>query len=351
MVLTATGFKSNIAGKYRKPYLVDMSFSSFELLDYSQPILVFGRDGQVGKALQASLKHLETPVIFLGRAECDLSDESSILQVLNRYQPQVIINAAAYTDVDQAETDPDLAFAVNAHAPKVMANYITNLPDGIFVHYSTDYVFADTKQTAYVETDITGPAEQLSVYGQSKLTGEKAIEEVFKLVQNSEGEEDEDIFSRYYILRTSWVYGNGENFIRAILRLASERDQLRVIADQVGVPTSAQWLGNVTLQLIGSKLESGIYHAVPDGETSWYGLAVVAIEFAALVGAAIQVKSGNICPISAGDYLSPVKRSYNSRMNNQKLKQALTQVPHASRYPHWQEQVEAYVKEYVMSLF
>jgi hypothetical protein len=132
-----------------------MSYSSFELLDHSKPIVVFGRDGQVGRALQVCLKDLKVPVVFLGRSDCDLSNEVSIRNVLNRYQPQVIINAAAYTAVDKAENadQRELAFAINATAPKVMAQYAAGVAHGILVHYSTDYVFADAKKSAYLETD------------------------------------------------------------------------------------------------------------------------------------------------------------------------------------------------------
>ena len=326
-----------------------MSFSSFELLDHSKPILVFGRDGQVGKALQVCLKDLKVPVVFLGRADCDLSNEAAIRELLNRYQPQVIINAAAYTAVDKAESEQALAFAINAKAPQVMAHYIANVAHGILVHYSTDYVFSDTKQTPYVEADATGPLEQLSVYGQSKLAGEEAIEEVFNLAEDSGHTSYKDKFSRYFILRTSWVYGDGGNFIRTILRLAGERDQLKVVSDQVGVPSSAQWLAEIGIQLAGSRVASGIYHAVPDGETSWHGLAVFAIETAASAGEGLEVKSENILPIPATDYPLPAKRPYNSRLNNQKLKQALSEMAFTGQYPHWQEQVEAYVKDYVAS--
>lgn len=328
-----------------------MSFSSFELLDHRKPILVFGRDGQVGKALQICLKDLKVPVVFLGRADCDLSDEASITQTLNQYHPQVIINAAAYTAVDKAESEPQLAFAINAHAPKVMAHYIANVSHGIFVHYSTDYVFADTKKSAYLELDVTGPVDQLSIYGQSKLAGEQAIEEVFNLARDSGHVSYHDKFSRFFILRTSWVYGDGGNFIRTMLRLAAERDQLKVVADQVGVPTLAPWLAEIGIQMAGSCVESGIYHAVPDGETSWHGLAVFAIETAASAGKGIKVKSENIRPIPATDYPLPAKRPYNSRMINNKLKQALTEMAFTGQYPHWQEQVEAYIKKCVSDTF
>ena len=326
-----------------------MSYSSFELLDHSKPILVFGRDGQVGRALQVCLRDLKVPVVFLGRTECDLSNELSIREVLNRYQPQVIINAAAYTAVDKAESvgERELAFAINAKAPAVMARYAAGVAHGILVHYSTDYVFADTKPTAYLETDTVGPVEQLCVYGQSKLAGEQAIEEAFNLADDSGHTQYADKFSRYFILRTSWVYGDGGNFIKTMLRLASERDQLKVVADQVGVPTSAQWLAEVGVQMAGSRVESGIYHTVPDGEVSWHGLAVFAIETAASYGEGIEVKSENILAIPATDYPVSAKRPYNSRLDHQKLKKALSEMAFTTSYPHWQEQVSAYVKRVV----
>jgi dTDP-4-dehydrorhamnose reductase len=334
-----------------------MSYSSFELLDHSKPIVVFGRDGQVGHAMQVCLKDLKVPVVFLRRSDCDLSNELSIREVLNRYQPQVIINAAAYTAVDKAEGEDqrELAFAINAMAPKIMAQYAARVAHGILVHYSTDYVFADTKTTAYLETDTVGPIGQLCIYGQSKLAGELAIKEVFDLNATGNLSDGLDVseagqqssVSRYFILRTSWVYGDGGNFIRTMLRLAGERDQLKVVADQVGVPASAQWLAEVGVQMAGSRLESGIYHAVPDGEVSWHGLAVFAIETAASYGQGIEVKPENILPIPATDYPVPAARPYNSRLSNQKLKKALSEMVFTGQYPHWRDQVEKYVKQVV----
>jgi len=331
-----------------------MSYSSFELLDHSKPILVFGRDGQVGRALKVCLRDLKVPVIFLGRSDCDLSNELSIREMLNRHQPQVIINAAAYTAVDKAE-DPDhreLAFAINAVATKIMAQYVAGVAHGILVHYSTDYVFADTKTTTYFETDQVGPVAKLCVYGQSKLAGELAIKEAFDLNTSGACSDANEVdqqrnFSRYFILRTSWVYGDGNNFIKTILRLAGERDQLKVVTDQVGAPTSAQWLAEVGVQMAGSRLESGVYHAVPDGEVSWHGLAVFAIETAGNYGEGIEIKSENIMPIPATDYPVPAARPYNSRLCNQKLKKALSEMAFTGQYPHWRDQVENYVKQVV----
>jgi dTDP-4-dehydrorhamnose reductase len=326
-----------------------MPFSSFEFIDPSKPIVIFGRDGQVGKALQECLKDSRVPVVFLSRSDCDMRDEASIAQVLKQYQPQVIINAAAYTAVDKAESEPDLAFAINARAPKVMARYLAKQSRAVLIHYSTDYVFADTKKTPYLETDEPGPAEQLSVYGQSKLAGEQLIQKEFNLAQNLGDVAHPDIFSRYFILRTSWVYGDGGNFIRTMLRLAGELDQLKVVNDQIGVPSSAAWLAELGVQVAGSRLDSGIYHAVPDGETSWHGLALFAIETAVGEGEGIEVKPEHILPIAAVEYPLPAKRPYNSRLSNQKLKQALSQMAYTSDYPHWQDQVELYVKDYVNS--
>ena len=181
------------------------------------------------------------------------------------------------------------------------------------------------------------------------MAGEEAIEEVFNLAQDSGHTSYKDKFARYFILRTSWVYGEGGNFIRTILRLAGERDQLKVVADQIGVPSSAEWLAEIGIQLAGSRVASGIYHAVPDGETSWHGLAVFAIETAASAGEGVDVKSENILAIPATNYPLPAKRPYNSRLSNQKLKQALSEMAFTGQYPHWQEQVEAYVRDYVTS--
>lgn len=336
-----------------------MSNPSFELLDQSRPIVVFGRDGQVGKALQLYLKDLKVPVVFLGRSGCDLSNELAIREVLNRYQPQVIINAAAFTAVDKAESERELAFAINAKAPAVMANYIANVVGGVLVHYSTDYVFADAKKSAYVEGDAMGPVGRLGVYGQSKLAGELAINEAFnssdvqsdKSALKSGVVGSEGRLSKYFILRTSWVYGDGGNFIRTMLRLAGDRDQLKVVADQVGAPTSAEWLAEVGLQMVAlaphSDVTSGIYHAVPDGEVSWHGLAVFAIETAAGCGEGIEVKSENILPIPATDYPLPAPRPYNSRLNNEKLKKVLAGRGFAGQYPQWQDQVSEYVSRIV----
>ncbi|BDW10212.1 NAD(P)-dependent oxidoreductase [Polynucleobacter sp. SHI8] len=294
-------------------------------------ILVFGKDGQVGKALQNQL--INTPhTSYVGRSECDLSKSEQIQATLNQYQPQIIINASAYTAVDQAEKEPDLAHAINGIAPSIMAEYISNVHGGVFIHYSTDYVFDGLKQSLYQETDTPNP---LSQYGKSKLAGENKIQEIFKSNPNST--------ARYLILRTSWVYGDGGNFIKTMLRLASERDQLKVIADQYGVPSSADWLAQKAIDLLSSDVKSGIYHTVTDGETTWHGLASFVVQTATELGYPIKVAHDAIQAIPATDYPLPAPRPYNSRMNNRKLKDAL----HVEHFPQWKDQVAEYVKKVV----
>ncbi len=320
-----------------------MPSSSSKLLDHSGRILVFGRDGQVGRALQLSLKNLKAPIVFLGRSDCNLTSERCVAEVLNYYQPQVIINAAAYTAVDKAESEREIAFAINAKAPELMARYIVKVVNGILVHYSTDYVFADLKKDAYLESDSVGPIQQLNVYGQSKAAGELLIQNIFNISHGDNYASYTANFARYFILRASWIYGDGNNFISTILGLARESDQLKLVADQVGTPTSAQWLAEISMQIIYSELKSGTYHVVPDGETSWYELAMFVIETASNYGWVFKVKSENIFPILAADRPMPARRPYNSRLNNEKLKRALLQMMCIGQYPNWRKQVKEYV--------
>ena len=298
-------------------------------------ILVFGKDGQVGKAFQEILGN-HPQVTWIGRSECDLSHPSQIQETLEKYQPQIIFNAAAYTAVDQAEKEPELAHLINGIAPRIMADYISKQSDGFLIHYSTDYVFDGAKSTPYEETDATNPLGQ---YGKSKLAGELAIEKAFK--------DHPQTTAKYFILRTSWVYGDGANFIKTMLRLAKERTQLKVISDQWGVPTSALWLAQVGYQFTQSKAPSGIYHAITDGETSWHGLATFAIQTAFNCGVHLQAKSQAITPIPATDYPLPAPRPYNSRMSNQKLKEVLKGAKLGIDFPSWQNQVEQYVRNII----
>jgi dTDP-4-dehydrorhamnose reductase len=308
----------------------------------NHPILVIGKDGQVGKSLQKLFNEFHLPVVFVGRAECDLADEGAIIGLLNHYQPQIIINASAYTAVDLAQTEEANAYQINAKAVELMAKYVATVSKGVFVHYSTDYVFDGNKETPYLEEDTTNP---LGIYGKSKLAGEQAVQKAFE--NNPVLEEEAGGSPRYYIFRTSWVYGEGKNFIRTMLGLASQREELKVIQDQRGCPTSSDWLAQIAMQFVFSKTPSGIYHAVVNGEISWHGLALFAIETARLAGEGILVKSENILPIPATAYPLPAPRPQNSRMSNQKLKDALKAMPFSSDYPHWEAQVETYVVNYV----
>jgi len=287
-------------------------------------ILVFGKDGQLGKAFKAVFDATKLDEIhrieYVGRTECDLSNSDAIAELLNQIKPDLLINAAAYTAVDKAETEVDLAYAINAKAPEIMVQYaVAN--GATFLHYSTDYVFDGSKKNPYLESDVRNP---LGIYGKSKAAGEEAIEVVFKTNHHNNLEicdpEQKAQYAQYAILRTSWVYGDGENFIRTILCLAKERETLKVIADQNGVPTSATWLAEVSLALVLDEhhqlklFPSGIYHAVPLGETTWHGLAYYTAQAAAGAGAALKLRPDAIEAIPATDYPLPAPRPMNSRM-------------------------------------
>ena len=315
------------------------SCSSSDSLKQATKVLVFGKDGQVGRSLQECFKCLDVPVIFLGRKDCDLSNEVALSELLNHYQPQMIINASAYTAVDLAENERDLAFAVNCEAVKLMAQYVARVSSGVLLHFSTDYVYSGLKKERYLESDLPEPA---SVYGQSKLAGEREIIDAFNQASHAK-----NFSSRYYILRTSWVYGDGSNFIRTMLRLAAERDVIKVVADQYGAPTSADWLASVTISMLDSKADSGTYHAVPDGQISWYGLAKFVIELARGFGQAINVKSENVLPIGSSEYPSVAPRPKNSCMDNTRLKQVFSQMGSIDQFPSWQDQVSKYVENFV----
>ena len=309
-------------------------------------ILVFGKDGQLGKAFKAIFtKRAEQqhPIQYVGRAECDLANTDAITALLNQAKPDLIINAAAYTAVDIAETEIDTAFAINAKAPEAMAIYAKG-NGATFLHYSTDYVFDGSKKTPYVENDARNP---LGIYGKSKAAGEEAIEAVFEENKSSAGQ--------YAIFRTSWVYGDGENFIRTILRLAKERDTLKVIADQYGVPTNAEWLAKVSLNLALSEdgqikpFPSGIYHAVPQGEATWHALATYAVQVALDAGTALKLCPEAIEPIPATEYPLPAPRPTNSRMATIALERALmgsgTMPKSELLNESWKPQVAAYVQD------
>ena len=325
-------------------------------------ILVFGKDGQLGKAFKAlfdasKLSELHR-ITYVGRIECDLSNADAITAILRELKPNLIINTAAYTAVDKAETEVDLAYAINAKAPEAMAIY-TRQHDATFLHYSTDYVFDGSKKIPYIESDVRNP---LGVYGKSKAAGEEAIEAIFTInhqknaVMRELGQK-----AQYAILRTSWVYGDGSNFIRTILRLAKERQSLKVIADQYGVPSSATWLANISLALALDEqhqlkpFASGIYHAVPLGETTWHGLACYVVRKAIDAGVVLKLRPEAIEAITAMDYPLPAPRPMNSRMARSALEAALTDsLGNSSNMTKsqlleqaWEPQVTAYVQDLV----
>ena len=296
-------------------------------------ILVFGKDGQLGKAFKASFDTSKLDelhrITYVGRTECDLANTDAIAALLNQAKPNLIINAAAYTAVDKAETEVDLAYAINAKAPEFMAIYAKQ-HGATFLHYSTDYVFDGSKKTPYAEGDVRNP---LGVYGKSKAAGEEAIEKVFSSDRESLTELNDTklagLKGQYAILRTSWVYGDGGNFIRTILRLAKERETLKVIADQYGVPTSATWLAEVSLALALDEhyhlrsFPSGIYHAVPLGETTWHALACNVVQAAIDAGTVLKLRSEAIEAIPSTNYPLPAPRPMNSRMARGALEAAL----------------------------
>ena len=316
-------------------------------------ILVFGKDGQLGKAFKSLFDSLSfsqlVQIQYVGREQCDLANVSELESLLNQSKANLIINASAYTAVDKAETEIDLAFAINADAPEIMAQYAAR-HGATFLHYSTDYVFDGEKYGFYLEDDIRNP---LSAYGKSKAAGEEAIARVF--ANSAKGQ--------YAIFRTSWVYGDGGNFIRTILRLAKEREELKIIADQFGVPTSAEWLAQVSLSLALNAqgqlnaFPSGIYHAVPAGETTWHGLATSAVTVALEAGISLKASPDAIKAISAIEYPVAAPRPMNSRMSTDKLQSVLSlsnsyNDPLKSQgFPHWEPMVHEYIRRLANSGF
>ncbi len=287
-------------------------------------ILITGADGQVGSELTRCLGK-DTEIIALNRQNCDLSQLDSLAATLESFHPSIIINAAAYTAVDRAETEPDLARAINGQVPGVLATVAKKL-DIPLIHLSTDYVFNGRNCTPYLEADLSAP---VSVYGTTKLEGEQNI-------AKSGG--------RYLNLRTAWVYGcHGKgNFVKTMLRLGATRSEIRVVADQIGTPTWAKTIA-VTIkelipQLTQDKLESGTYHLTNSGVASWYDFAVAIFDEASSLGFPLQVK--NIIPISTAEYPTPAVRPAYSVLSNHKLTQALDRP-----LPHWRHDLSVMLKE------
>jgi dTDP-4-dehydrorhamnose reductase len=292
-------------------------------------ILLFGRRGQVGWELRRSLAPLG-PIVALGSESTDYAADfglpQSLADTVRAIRPDVIVNAAAHTAVDKAESEPQLAQRVNADAPEVLAHEARRL--GIWlVHFSTDYVFDGSGQAPRDETAPTGP---LNVYGLTKLAGEAAIR---------------DSGAKHLIFRTSWVYAaRGSNFARTMVRLATERDSLNVIDDQVGAPTGADLLADITAHALRAVTRdeslAGTYHAVAAGETSWYGYADFVIGWARRHGLALRLQPGALNPIPTSAYPTPARRPLNSRLSSANLHRVF-----GLSMPHWHDGVERMLTE------
>lgn len=281
-------------------------------------ILIFGKNGQVGKALQCEFKD----AVALDRSQCDLTSSEAIVAKLTHHKPDVILNAAAYTAVDMAEDDAVAAEVINTKAVEAMAKWAAE-NGALLVHYSTDYVFDGSKDSAYTEADIPAP---LSVYGRTKLAGEKVI-------QNSG--------CKHLIFRTSWVYDqDGKNFPNTIMRLAAERDALTIINDQHGVPTHATLIAQVTKQCVEhfTPENAGIYNLVPQGETTWHGIARHLVRHSHIP---LKCTVDDVKPITTSEYPTKATRPHNSRLDTTKLQKAF-----GLTLPSWTEHLDTFIKNY-----
>ncbi len=285
-------------------------------------VLLFGGNGQVGHELRRSLRALGNVIVTTRSGElpegarCEVADfdrPDTLAALVERVAPAIVVNAAAYTAVDKAEDDVDAAFRTNAEAPGVLARACA-LRDIPFVHYSTDYVFDGQGSRPYREDDQTAP---LGVYGASKLAGEDAI--------RAAGD-------RHLILRTAWVYGrHGHNFMKTMLRLGADRDELRVVADQVGTPTPAALIADVTTELLGLRdAPSGTFHLTPRGETSWYGFAEAIFEEALARG--LISRAPKVIPIATSDYPTRARRPVYSCLDIGKVEAHV-----GRRLPEWSD--------------
>ena len=283
-------------------------------------ILLLGGTGQVGFELNRSLApvgELITPT----RCELDFTNSDALKSYLSKVQPDLIVNAAAWTAVDAAEEAPEEAFAINAELPSILAEYAAD--KGIWlVHYSTDYVYSGTGEMLWRETDVPKP---LSVYGQTKLEGDLAIE-----ASNV----------RHLIFRTSWVYSaRGNNFMNTMLALGAERDTIKVIGDQIGAPTPARLIAELTLLALNRiyserSIDSGIYHLSPRGETSWYGFARSIFEYAGHQGLRLTIQPEHVLKITTKEWATTAVRPLNSRLSLEKIERVL-----GIRMPRWESQL------------
>jgi len=284
-------------------------------------IVLLGATGQVGRELAEALPAIGR-LVACDRAAADLEQPDEVVALLARERPDVIVNAAAYTAVDRAETEPERAELVNATAVAAIATEAARR-HALLVHYSTDYVFDGQTSGRFTEADEPRP---LSVYGATKLAGERGIAAAG---------------GRHYVFRTSWVYAaHGANFLRTILRLAGEREELAVVADQIGAPTSAALVAGVTAEVLhrladpGRTVPAGLYHLAPRGETTWHGYAEFLLNAAREAGLPVRVPPGVIRPLTTSEYPTAARRPANSRLCTAKLETAL-----ARPLPSWEDGV------------
>jgi dTDP-4-dehydrorhamnose reductase len=291
-------------------------------------ILLTGKDGQVGFALHKKLMSLGE-VIATGRHELDLASPDAIKALIDKNKPDIIINAAAYTKVDQAESETQLAYQINTIAPQVLAEKASEL-DIPIIYFSTDYVFDGLKQEPYLEADQANPQ---SIYGQSKWKGEEAVRQCEK----------------HIILRTSWVFSShGQNFLKTILKFSQEKPSLDVVSDQKGTPTSSYVLADVTYTIVKTIFNDsnfkdfGTYHVTSIGDTDWFHYACCIVDGAISLGLKTAMTSKDIKPISSNLYQTLAKRPMNSRLDTIKIKKTFM-----LELPHWEEEVKRILRELI----
>jgi dTDP-4-dehydrorhamnose reductase len=289
-------------------------------------ILLTGKDGQIGFALHKKLVSLGE-VIATDRNQLNLENTEAIKTFIEKIKPDIIINAAAYTDVDKAESEIELAHKVNAEAPRALAEKASELNISI-IHFSTNYVFDGLKNEPYLETDKANPQ---SVYGQTKWIGEEAVRQ----------------YKKHIILRTSWVFSSrGKNFLKKILGHIQEKTTFNIVCDQKGVPTSSEALSKVTYKIIEAILQNpnfkdfGTYHVAPEGETNWYQYGCFVTEEAIRLGLKTTMTSNDIQPISSAIYSAPAKRPLNAKLNVTKIKKVFK-----AEFSDWKEEVAVAILE------
>lgn len=291
-------------------------------------ILLFGKNGQLGWELQHSLAAFGELIALDRRGDeglCgDLANLPGLSDTIEKLRPDIIVNAAAYTAVDKAEQEADSAQQINALAPQCMAQLAAQT-GALLVHYSTDYVFDGRAENAYSEDAETGP---LNTYGQTKLAGEKAIQQSG---------------CRHLIFRTSWIYAaRGKNFMNTMLQLGKSRDALNIVSDQIGAPTPARLVAEITAQSLRNQLASGLYHLTTSGHTSWHGFAGEILRLAREAGEPLSISAENVQPIPSSAYPVAAKRPLNSRLALDKIQQAL-----CINLPDWQSQLVITLNDYL----